>query len=245
MAEYNSSTYGDRIADAYDSLVPMSAQATAAAVDALARLAGPGPALELGVGTGRIAIPLAARGIAVHGIDGSQAMLDKLRSKPSGDKITIARADFEQIPLDRHFHLIYVVFNTFFALLTQEAQVRCFQSVADHLEPRGLFVIEAFVPDLTLYTRGLHISMMGTSNDSVRLNVAQLDAARQHITDSVVTLSECGTRLYPLQLRFAYPSELDLMARLAGLRLRERWSSWAGEPFTSQSGNHVSIYEKP
>jgi len=244
MAKYGKATYGDAIAEVYDSLSFPSTRTTDAAVKALARLARKGPALELGVGTGRVAIPLAARGVAVHGIDGSQAMLEKLAAKRGGRRVKTFCADFAKITLPGPFRLIYAVFNTFFALQTQDAQVRCFQSVAEHLDAKGKFVIEAFVPDVTMYSRGQAVMASDLAGDAVRLDVARLDAVRQFVTAKIVLLSETGVRFYPIQLRFAYPSELDLMARLAGLRLRERWGSWEGGAFTSASGNHISVYER-
>jgi SAM-dependent methyltransferase len=241
---YDSSTFGDRIADEYDDFIFITSQATEAAVSVLARLAQGGAALELGIGTGRVALPLAARGIAVHGIDASQRMLERLKAKPGGKSIVTTAGDFERIASRERFRLIYVVFNTFFALRTQEAQVNCFRSVAEHLEPQGAFLIEAFVPDLTRFDRGQRLGVHSLDDNRVRLDASVHDMARQVVTAQIVTLEENGTRFYPLRLRYAYPSELDLMAQLAGLRPRERWSGWDGAPFTSQSMSHVSIYER-
>ena len=244
MSDYNSKTYGDRVAADYDDLIQIPQQATDAAVEALARLANGGPALELGIGTGRVALPLASRGIMVHGIDASQRMLDRLKAKAGGDAIATTVGDFERISGGERFRLIYVVFNTFFALLTQEAQVNCFRRVAEHLEPEGVFVIEAFVPDLTRFDRGQRVSAMQVGTDAVRLEASLHDFARQQVTAQLMTLTEQGVRMYPVRLRYAYPSELDLMAQLAGLRLRERRGGWRGEPFSSQCLTHVSIYTR-
>src|SRR6185369_719174 len=152
---YEPETYGDRIAVVYDALLPPRVEeSTANAVEFLAPLAGTGPVLELGIGTGRVALPLASRGIAVHGIDASESMIARLREKPGGEQIPVTVGDFKTLPMTEQFTLIYVVFNTFFALLTQEDQLACFAAVAEHLLPGGSFVIEAFVPDPTMYERG-------------------------------------------------------------------------------------------
>jgi hypothetical protein len=241
MESYGSSTYGERIAGIYDDLYPDIDPAT---VPLLKSLAGKGPALELGIGTGRIALPLQEAGVEVHGIDASESMLEKLKAKPGGDKISLTVGDFSSFSLDRHFRLIYVLFNTFFALLEQEAQVNCMKSAAAHLEPGGLFLIEAFVPDLSRYVRRQAITALDVGTDSVKLDVARWDPAEQRITVQHVILSEAGVKLYPVQLRYAYPSELDLMAPLAGLRLRARWGDWNKSPFTSDSTKHVTVYEK-
>lgn len=238
---YEPSTYGDRWAAVYDQEfhAPDDAESVA---DLLASLADGGPALELGIGTGRVALPLAARGVEVHGVDASHAMVDLLKRKPGGDRIRVAFGDFAGVPIDGAYSLVYVVFNTFFALLTQDDQVRCYESVAAHLRPGGRFLVEAFVPDLARYARGQYVQARSVELDSVTLDVARLDVATQVVTSQVVSLRQGGVRLLPVQLRFAWPSELDLMARLAGLELRERWSGWRREPFTGQSTRHISIY---
>jgi SAM-dependent methyltransferase len=241
MESYGSSTYGERIAGIYDDLYPDIDPAT---VPLLKSLAGKGPALELGIGTGRIALPLQEAGVEVHGIDASESMLEKLKAKPGGDKISLTVGDFSSFSLDRHFRLIYVLFNTFFALLEQEAQVNCMKSVAAHLEPGGVFLIEAFVPDLSRYVRRQAVSAIEVDIDSVKLDLAMLDRARQQITIQHLDLSEAGIKLYPVQLRYVYPSELDLMARLAGLSLRSRWGDWDQSAFNSDSTKHISVYER-
>lgn len=204
-----------------------------------------GRALELGIGTGRVALPLPAAGVHVEGIEVSPKMVAQLRAKPGGERIPVTMGDFEAVPAAGEFALVYIVFNTFFALLTQEAQLRCFTAVPRHLAPGGAFVLEAFVPDLTRYTRGGHISPVGVETDSVEFDVSLHDAAAQQITTQHVILGAGGVRLYPVRLRYAWPSELDLMARLAGLTLRERWGGWAREPFTAEATRHVSMYEAP
>jgi SAM-dependent methyltransferase len=243
-SEYGPSTYGDRIADVYDqgSWVPEDAEQAA---DFLAPLAGGGPALELGIGTGRVALPLAARGVEVHGIDASEAMVVKLREKPGGTEIPVTIGDFVAPDVEGRYRLIYVVFNTFFALLTQEEQVRCFGAVAEHLEDEGLFVMQAFVPDMTLFDRGSRVVVTDLDVDKAKLDLASLDPVTQQVATQHVVLEQGRVTMYPVKLRFAWPSELDLMARLAGLRLRERWRDWDRRPFGSSSGQHVSVWQRP
>lgn len=239
METYTASTYGDRIAEVYDD---RHHAADEAAVNLLAELAGGGRALELGVGTGRMALPLAARGVEVHGIDASRAMVERMRAKPGGRAIPVTFGDFAEVGAGGEFALVYVVFNTFFALLSQEAQVRCFRNVAARLAPGGSFLVEAFVPNMSRYTGGQVTNATEVTAERVVLDVARHDGARQHITAQMVVLTEGQVRLYPIQLRYAWPAELDLMARLAGLHLRERWGGWRREPFTAESPAHVSVY---
>jgi SAM-dependent methyltransferase len=241
MADYDVSTYGDRIADVYDRLpqIPDNAEA---AVAALASLAGSGPVLELGIGTGRIALPLAARGLAVHGIDASEAMVKRLRTKPGGDRIPVAMGNFADVALEARFSLIYVAFNSFFGLLSQDDQVRCFARVAERLTEQGVFVIEAFVPDVTRFDRGQRLAVTTMGVDDLQLEASVHDPVEQRVRAQHIVISAEGTKLYPVQLRYAWPSELDLMARLAGLRLRDRWGGWDRRPFTAASTSHVSIY---
>jgi SAM-dependent methyltransferase len=242
MEGYRPETYGDRIAGVYDALMA-GLPDPADCVDRLAELAGPGPALELGIGTGRVALPLAARGVRVHGIDASAAMVERLRAKPGGDAIPVTLGDFAGVPVEGSFPLVYVVFNTFFALPGQEDQVRCFAAVADRLAPGGAFVLTGFVPDQGLYAGGQSVRATHLGLDEVRLDLARHDPVAQRVEFQHVVLAEGGIRLYPGAIRYAWPSELDLMARLAGLRLRERWGGWRREPFGPDSGLHVSVYE--
>ena len=217
---------------------------TDAAVAFLAELAGPGPVLELAIGTGRIALPLGERGIDVRGIDASEAMVTRLRSKPGGDRIPITIGDFADIPIEGRFTLVYVVFNTLFALQTQDEQIRCFGNVAAHLLDGGVFVVDAFVPDLTRFDRDQRIETERVGLDQVWLGVARHHPVEQRVESQHVVLAEQGMRFYPVQLRYAYPSELDLMARLAGLQLQARFGGWRRESFTAASGMHVSVYER-
>lgn len=235
--------YGERIADVYDELYGKLFDTEGAAAF-LAELAGPGPALELGIGTGRLALPLAERGVKVHGIDASERMVRNLRGKPGGDRIPVTIGDFADVPVDGRFPLVFVAFNTLFALRTQEAQVRCFQAVAEHLADDGAFVVEAFVPDPARFDRGQRTATERLAHDRVILESSVHDRATQRVDSLHVMVTEEGIRLYPVDIRYAWPSELDLMARLAGLGLRERWADWRRTPFTSESPQHVSVYER-
>jgi SAM-dependent methyltransferase len=231
--------YGERIAGVYDAWYGGPAAAT---VDTLARLAGQGRALELGIGTGRIALPLRQAGVEVHGIDLSPAMVAQLRAKPGGDQIPVTLGNFADVPVEGHYALIYVLFNTLFQLLTQDEQVRCFANTARHLAPDGWFVVEAFVPDLTRFQRGQAVGAVQVGEAEVRLDVSTHDPVAQRVTSQHVVITEQGTRFYPVKIRYAWPSELDLMARLAGLKLLHRWGSWEQTAFTAESGKHISVY---
>jgi SAM-dependent methyltransferase len=232
--------YGESVAGVYDEWY---ADLDPHAIDALAELARGGRALEMGIGTGRIALPLSAKNVEVHGIDASPSMVARLREKPGGDRLTITQGNFAEVAVDGKFALVYIVFNTFFMLLSQEDQVQCFRNVAQHLAPGGCFVLEAFVPDLSRFTGGQVNWATKVTTDEVLLDVGQHDAAAQRVMGQKIVITEGNVRLYPAQIRYCYPSELDLMGQLAGLRLRERWSNWKREPFTSDSGHHISIYE--
>ena len=214
-----------------------------AAVAFLEQLAGRGPVLELAIGTGRIALPLAARGIRVDGVDISPAMIAQLRAKAGGDEISVTVGNFADVPVPGTYRLIFVVWNTLFNLLTQEDQVRCFENVADHLTDDGSFVVEAFVPAFLYRLRNdQYVDAEAIRVDEVRLDVLRHDMATQMIEESHVSLSSAGVRLNPVVQRYAWPSELDLMARIAGLRLKYRWGGWNREPFNSTSSTHVSVY---
>jgi SAM-dependent methyltransferase len=243
MERYGRTTYGDTISEVYDELYS-GMQEIPPVVDVLASLAKGGKVLELAIGTGRIALPLAARGLEIHGIDASPKMVAKLRAKPGGKKLPITMGDFADVGAPGSYDLIFIVFNTIFALLTQEDQVRCFKNVAKRLCPGGAFVVEAFVPDLTRYARGQSTNTLKVDVDSVQLDVSRHEIAQQTVTVQHVIIKESGTRLYPVKLRYIWPSEMDLMARLAGLRLESRWRDWDKQPFTSASGKHVSVYRK-
>ena len=239
MKEYEDKTYGDRIAGVYDAFY---ADYDPASIELLAELAGDGPALELGIGTGRIALPLHEKGVVVHGIDASEAMLAKLRAKEHGTGIDVLTGSFAEFQLDRRFQLIYVVFNTFFGLLTQEEQLSCFKSAAAHLSPGGVFLMEVFVPDLCRFVNYQTVRTVNLAEDVVHLEASQLDPVAQQVSGQHVVLSTEGTRFYPVKLRYVWPSELDLMAQIAGLSLRHRWGSWSREAFTRESKKHISVY---
>jgi SAM-dependent methyltransferase len=243
MDRYGPETYGEQIADVYDDW--HAGMDPAATVEVLASLAGSGPVLELGIGTGRVAIPLAERGVEVHGIDASPAMVELLHSKPGGEGIGVTFGDLADVAVDRSFSLVFIVFNTFFALLTQADQVRCFANVARRLEPGGRFLLEGFVPDLGRFDRGQRVHAVELDIDRVRLDVSRHRLMEQRVDSQHVMISGDGVRLVPVALRYAWPSELDLMARLAGLRLRDRWGGWHHEAFDDDSPKHVSVYEKP
>jgi SAM-dependent methyltransferase len=243
MEDYRPETYGDRIAEVYDAMTQTMPDPVDC-VDRLAELAGPGPALELGIGTGRVALPLAARGVEVHGIDVSAAMVERLRAKPGGQAIPVTLGDFAELAVEGSYRLVYVVFNTFFSLLTQDDQVRCFAAVAGHLAPGGAFVLELFVPDPTMHPGGQSVRTRHLGLDGARLDLALHDPMAQRVDFHNVLLTAGGIKVLPGAVRYAWPSELDLMARLAGLRLRERWGGWRREPYTaSTQGLYVAVYE--
>jgi SAM-dependent methyltransferase len=208
-----------------------------ATVDVLAALAAGGRALELGIGTGRIALPLAERGVEVHGIDLSPDMVAQLRAKPGGSAIPVTIGDFATTRLDETFSLVYLVFNTINNLTTQDAQIACFENAAAHLEPGGCFVVEVGTPV------GAPLSVFDLSDTHV--GVDEYDAATQRLVSHHFTLVDGRWERLSMPFRSVSPAELDLMARIAGMRLRERWGDWDRSPFTSESGKHVSVWEKP
>jgi SAM-dependent methyltransferase len=214
-----------------------------AVVDVLADMAGDGRALELGIGTGRIALPLARRGVPVHGIDLSQAMVARLRAKPGGDAIGVSIGDFAITRVDGTFSLAYLVFNTIMNLTTQEAQVACFRNVAAHLEPGGCFVIEVRVPDLRRLPPGQNVVPWHVSPE--RSVFYSYDVATQAMHGHYIEFTGDRGEYHSIPFRYVWPAELDLMAQLAGMRLRDRWAGWTREPFTGESGQHVSVWEKP
>jgi SAM-dependent methyltransferase len=212
-------------------------------VDFLAAIAGTGPALELGIGTGRIALPLARRGVSVHGIELSKAMVARLRAKPGGDDIGVTIGDFATTAVDGTFSVAYLVFNTISNLTTQAAQVACFRNVAAHLEPGGCFVIEVGVPGLQRLPPGETIHVFHMS--ATRWGFDEYDVANQGLTSHHFWIVDGRVESLSMPFRYAWPAELDLMAQLAGMKLRERWSGWEGEPFMSDSRKHVSVWETP
>ena len=244
MEGYDESTYGDRIAEVYDEMYEELFDRDEV-VDVLAGLAGKGRALELAIGTGRIALPLAERGVEVHGIDASEAMVAKLRTKPDGDGVPVTMGDFADVAVEGPFALVYLVFNTLFALETQEDTVRCFANVARVLGPGGTFVVEAFFPDVARFDRGQRVHANRVQVDKVTFDVSVHDPVGQTVLTQHVVIGQEKTSLYPVALRYVWPSEMDLMARLAGMRLRSRWGGWKGQPVNVQTQKVVSIYEVP
>ncbi|MCB5178225.1 class I SAM-dependent DNA methyltransferase [Streptomyces antimicrobicus] len=242
--------FSKRVAERYDDAQgpQFQKEVIEQTADLLAELAGDGRALELGIGTGRIALPLARRGVPVHGIDMSRAMVDRMRAKPGGEQIGVSIGDFAATRVDTTaegpFSLVYLVFNTIMNLASQEAQVACFRNAAEHLAPGGCFVVEVLVPELRKIPAGQNIVPFRTGPREWAYTV--YDTVTQDATCHYIEIAEDGhgeARTIPF--RYVWPSELDLMAQLAGLRLRDRWDGWTRLPFTEDSAQHVSVWEKP
>jgi SAM-dependent methyltransferase len=237
--------FDERVAARYDesSAEMFSAEAVDPTVDFLTDLAGDGPALEFAVGTGRIALPLAQRGVPVHGIDMSKAMVARMLAKPGGEDIGVTIGDFSTTTVDGPFTLVYLVFNTISNLTTQAAQVACFRNAAAHLQPGGCFVIEVGVPGLRLLPPGETIHAFTVTEN--RWGFDEYDIANQRMTSHHFEIVDGRAERFAVPFRYAFPAEYDLMAELAAMRLRERWAGWDREPFTSESRSHVSVWEKP
>ncbi len=212
-----------------------------ASVGLLARLAGDGPALELAVGTGRIAIPLARRGVPVHGIDMSRAMVDRLRAKAGRDLVAVTIGDMATTRVPGEFSLVYLVFNTIMNIVSQEGQVACFRNAAAHLRPGGVFLVEVMVPDLRRLPPGQ--TLVPFRSDANRFGIDEYDVAVQGLVSHHIDLGEGRPRYSSVPFRYVWPAELDLMAQLAGMHLRHRWAGWQEEPFTADSTKHVSVWE--
>jgi SAM-dependent methyltransferase len=236
--------FDENVAERYDESTAKLAEPEVVdpIVDFLSELAGDGAALELGIGTGRIALPLAERGVRVHGIDLSEAMVARLRAKPGGERIEVTIGDFETATVPGRFSLAYLVFNTIMNLTSQDEQVACFQNVAAHLELGGCFVIEVGVPDLQRLPRGETLRPLHVS--STRFSFDEYDVVSQNLISHHYRVDDGRAELRSIPFRYVWPAELDLMARLAGMQLRERWGSWRREPFTAESTSHVSVWEK-
>jgi SAM-dependent methyltransferase len=236
--------FGEDVAARYDESSPemFDPAVVDPAVDFLAGLAGGGAALELGIGTGRIALPLAQRGIRVHGIDLSEAMVARLQAKPGAEEIGVTIGDFATTKVDGTFSLAYLVFNTINNLTTQDEQVACFQNVAEHLEPGGSFVIEVGVPQLRRLPPGDSFVAFDVSPD--HLGFDEYDVVTQGLVSHHYSLVDGELEVAAVPFRYVWPAELDLMARLAGMTLVERWSDWSREPFTSESRKHVSVWQR-
>jgi SAM-dependent methyltransferase len=237
--------FGERVAARYDeSAGEMFDPAIVdPVIDFLVEIAGSGRARELGIGTGRIALPLAQRGVPVHGIELSKAMVARLRAKPGGEDIGVTIGDFATTTVDGTFSVAYLVFNTILNLTTQSAQVACFRNVAAQLEPGGCFVIEVGVPGLQRLAPGETFHVFHVSES--RWGIDEYDVATQGLTSHHFEIVDGRVERFSVPFRYAWPSELDLMAQLASMSLRERWSGWKREPFTSDSRKHVSVWEKP
>jgi SAM-dependent methyltransferase len=237
--------FGERVASVYDahSAVMFDPAVVGPAVDTLAELAGDGAALEFAIGTGRIALPLAERGVRVAGIDSSEAMLARLRAKPGADAIESVAGDMAATRVEGEFSLVYLVFNTIFNLTTQDEQVACFENAARHLRGGGRFVIEARVPELQRLPLGQTVLPWRADPDGFSSYV--YDVVTQRLSGRHYDIVDGQVVPNPIEMRYAWPAELDLMARLAGMRLRQRWGGWQREPFTHLSPSHVSVYEKP
>jgi SAM-dependent methyltransferase len=242
VTEHDPAEYGRNIADDYDAIYS-EAFATGAAVDQLVELAAGGPVLELGVGTGRPTLPLAGRGLEVHGVDGSEQMLQLLRDKPRGDGIATTLGDFADVRVGppASFSLVVLAINTLFALEGQDAKVRCFETAAYHLRRGGRFVVEAWTPvDLP---PGPSLRHRELSPGFIGLVAGEHDPSTQTFaTTQIVLGGTVGVRVFPVVHHYAWPSEMDLMARIAGLRLESRWADWRRAPFDITSANHVSVY---
>ncbi len=236
--------FGESVAATYDEdeAERFGPAALDPAVDLLAGLAGAGRALELGIGTGRIALPLTARGVPVHGIDLSRAMVARLRDKPGGDAIGVTIGDFATTRVDGTFSVAYLVFNTIENLTTQDAQVDCFRNAAAHLEPGGCFVIEVGVPELRRLPPGQTAVPFQISPERWGFDI--YDTATQAMSSDYVTFADGRCEYSSTPFRYVWPSELDLMARLAGMTLRDRWDGWTRDPFTADSRQHVSVWAK-
>jgi SAM-dependent methyltransferase len=236
--------FGERVAARYDETsTDMFEEAEVEpVVDFLAELATDGPALELGIGTGRIALPLSRRGIRVHGIDLSEAMVARLQAKPGAEQIGVTIGDFATTTVEGRFSVAYLVFNTIMNLTTQDEQVACFQNVASHLEPGGCFVVEVSIPDLQRLPPGETVRPFTVS--ATRLGFDEYDVAAQGLISHHYWIDDGRLETVSMPFRYVWPAELDLMARLAGMSLRGRWTDWKRESFTSDSRQHVSVWEK-
>jgi SAM-dependent methyltransferase len=237
--------FGEKVAATYDETTAhlFDLAVVQPTVDFLAALAGTGRALELGIGTGRIAVPLTQRGVEVHGIELSRAMTSRLHAKPDGERIPVTIGDFATATAHGTFRVAYLVRNTIMNLTTQAAQVACFRNVAAHLEPGGCFVIEVGVPGLQRLPPGETFQVFDWSDE--HWGIDEYDIENQGLISHHFRLIDGRIELQSIPFRYVWPAELDLMAKLAGMRLRERWAGWKREPFTGESRQHVSVWEKP
>ncbi len=241
--EFAPDTFGTLYADEYDAR--HNPGTTDESVALISALAGNGRILELAIGTGRMALPLAARGHDIAGVEGSPAMVAKLRAKPGGAGIPVVIGDMADVPVEGRFNHIFLVFNTLFNLTTQAAQIRLFANVREHLAPGGSFLVETFVPDFSGFHENQRMKVRTMDMQSLRFEAVLHDPVAQTLTHQRVRVEDGVAALSPLVLRYAYPAELDLIARLVGLNLTDRWGDWQRGPFTATSRMHVSVYGFP
>jgi SAM-dependent methyltransferase len=243
MRDFGPETFGELNADEYDLL--HNPGTTDSAVDLLSEYALPGRTLELAIGTGRVALPLVARGCRIEGIEASPLMVEKLRQKPGGHNIPVTVGDMSVVRAEGAFDFIFLIFNTLYNLTSQDAQVACFRNAAAMLAPGGAFLVEAFVPDLAQFHDHRSVKPRHIGFSSLALEAAIHDPTTQRIDYQVLRVTPEGTKLTPLPMRYAWPQETDLMAQLAGMHLETRWGGWDKSPFTADSRMHVSVYRKP
>jgi len=241
MGETDNPVFDASYAERYDDVFPVYEEAS---IRVLTELAQGGPVLELGIGTGRVALPLIDNDLDVYGIDNSEEMLSKLHAKPKGKKVRTHFGDFRNFNIANKFKLIFCVLNTFFLLLSQEEQLECFECVSHHLMNGGSFLIEGIVPDLRLFSESEFIRPIEISSRAVKLDVWSHDVVAQRVSGQHIFISDGSIQQFPIEVRYAWPSELDLMARVAGLNKKERWGSWAKEPFTARSRRQICLYQK-
>ncbi|MFA1538447.1 class I SAM-dependent DNA methyltransferase [Actinomadura monticuli] len=234
-------SFGKDVSERYDAEETRGDEEQTAAF--LAGLAAGRPALEFAVGTGRVALPLSRTGVRVDGIEQSPDMVARMREKPDGDRIEVTMGDMSRAATGRTYGLVYLVFNTIGNVLTQDGQVRCFENAARHLARDGVFVLECRVPTAPSRPGHQFVDPAHIDVDAVGLDVCRYDPVTQILDKNHVRISADGVVFDPIRLRLAHPPEFDLMARIAGLRLRERWAGWEGEPFTADAWRHVSVYE--
>lgn len=242
MENFGPATFGELNADDYDA--SQDPGTTDACVSLIAELSPGNRILELAIGTGRVALPLAAHGFDLTGIEGSPQMVEKLRAKPGGAGIPVTIGDMADVEVDGTFDHVFLVFNTLFNLPTQEAQINCFANTAKRLRAGGTFLVETFVPDLSDFVDHQKVATRRLDMDSVWLEAVTHDPVAQSFAFQRIRITKDGMKLVPLPMRYAYPPEMDLMARLAGLQLRDRWGGWDRAPFTADSKMHISVYEK-
>jgi SAM-dependent methyltransferase len=240
--DFDPAAYGGHFASVYDDVY--ADLSPDEAVRCLGELAGGGAVLELGIGTGRIAIPLTATGVTVDGIDASPEMVAQLRRKPGGKGLRVEVGDFSATVMGRHYALVVLAFNTINAMPSQEAQVETFRNAAGHLEPAGAFVVENWVPDVAAFHGRRAVRVHEVGGRQVLLDVAELRPAEQRMDTTRLAFTNDGVRLLPMNHRYVWPGELDLMARLAGMHLEVRWEDWARTPFTDDSATYVAVYRK-